>query len=497
MTKKLSLFLFTLSIFIGAAKALPDPAQDSRVQKVYNERQNQLIWIKNGVWTPCAKTLFETLAHAEEEGLWAQDYTPFVEVLKKADLSSLEAQKKADELLTLAVLNYISDIKGERLRPHEVSKNIYLPKVSIDEAELLNEYLSRPQECAWVQELAPSSPEYQHLKKLLALYRQKQAKGGWPELPKNTTLKKGDTGPEVDTLRAQLIAQDVLSPGEEHNDTFDETLEEAVKKYQSLHGLEQDGKVGGSTLTALNTSVEQRIKSIIVSLERYRWYPNPLPSRYLQVNIPGFYLKAVSEGVPAFYMSIITGKEYLKTPVFNALMKGIIFNPAWHVPTSIVNEMLALIRSNPEAYSRTGYHVTHDDSGVHIVQSPGPANSLGRIRFTIESPFSIFLHGTPFVNLFQKTKRALSHGCIRVENPDKLAEFVLNDPEDWPLDRIEEETSKTETKHVKLDQPLQTFITYFTVFEDENHKMNFVEDEYGQDKQVWSALEKAKRNIKE
>ncbi len=496
MIKKLSLFIVTVNIILSVAQALPNPAEDSRVQKVYDQLQNQLIWIKDGEWTLCGRTLLETLSHADEEGLRGEDYIPFVETLQTADLSSPEAQKMADSLLTLAALNYISDMKGERLDPHEASRHIYVEKVSIDEADLLENYLSLSPQCHWIYELAPSTPEYQHLKQLLALYRQKQAQGGWPQLPPGTKLHKGEKGPLVETLRTQLMAQDTLLSDEEGKDVFDEAMEEALKNYQSLHGLEPDGKVGGETLAALNTSVEQRIRSLIVNLERQRWYPSSLPSRYLQVNIPGFYLKAVSEGTPPLYMRIITGKDYLKTPVFNAPMKEIIFNPSWHVPASIVKELLPKIESNPEAFARKGYHVyDNSEGGARIVQSPGNANALGKIRFTIESPFAIYLHGTPQENLFRKAKRSLSHGCIRVENPAKLAEFVFHDPNKWPLDRIKAETSGTATKRIELDAPLSTYITYFTVFEDENHKTNFVADVYGQDPQIWAALEKAKRNV--
>lgn len=228
-------------------------------------------------------------------------------------------------------------------------------------------------------------------------------------------------------------------------------------------------------------------------MERERWLPNPLPSRYLQVNIVGFYVKAVDGGTPAFFMPIITGKAYTKTPVFNAPMEEIIFNPAWHVPASIVRELLPKINSNPSAYARKGYHVSYGPNGTRIVQSPGAGNALGKIRFTIKSPFSIFLHGTPNQKLFEKAKRSFSHGCIRVEDPYKLAEFVFHDPEKWPLSRIKQEASGTRTKRVKLDHILPTFITYFTVFEDQNREIHFVDDHYGQDKKVWKALETARR----
>ena len=498
MTKNFCLFMIVGHLILSFVQALPNPDQDSRVQKVYEHLESQQIWIKNGAWTSCGKTLLDVLSHVDQEGLWAEDYSPFVEALQKVDLSSPEEQKKADALLTLATLNYISDMKGERINPHLVDKNIYVKQVEMDETELLKSHLALTNQCDWIHGFGPSTPEYKHLKQLLALYRQKEEQGGWPQLPKGTKLEKGDNGALVETLRAQLMAQDILPSEGQGNDVFDEELEKSLKDYQALHGLEQDGKVGRETLIALNRPIQERIQSIIVNMEKERWLPISLPSRYIRVNIPGFYLKAVNNGSPTFFMPIITGKQYLKTPVFNASMTEIIFNPSWHVPASIAKELLPKIRSNPEAYASKGYHIydNSEDGRARIIQSPGNANALGKIRFTIESPFAIYLHGTPQQNLFQKANRALSHGCIRVEDPYKLAAFVFDNPQKWALSHIKDEASGTTTRRVKLEQALPVFITYFTVFEGENLKMHFVEDGYGQDKQVWGALKKIRRNIK-
>ena len=489
MIRKICLLFMVGNFFTHFVQALSDPAQDQRVQKVYEPLQGQLIWIKDGQWTPCAKTLLETLAHVDQDGLWQENYTSILTTLQKADLASPEGAKGADEMLTVAALNYISDMKGERLNPHASAKEIYLKQTVIDEAEELQKYLALSDQCGWIQGLAPTSPEYQHLKALLASYREKQAQGGWKQLPKGTKLQKGDQGPLVKILRGQLMAQDALSSQSQGSDLFDEGLEESVKNYQKTHALEPDGKVGGTTLTALNTSVEDRIRSLIVNLERQRWYPSTLPSRYIQVNVPGFYLKAVENGNPAFFMPIITGKEHTKTPVFNAQMTEIIFNPSWHVPASIMHELLPKIEANPGAYAAKGYHFNDG----RIVQSPGKGNALGKIRFTIDSPYGIYLHGTPQQGLFHKANRAYSHGCIRVEDPAKLAAFVFNDPEEWSATRIKKEASGTRTKPVKLDEALPIFITYFTIFEDENHQMHFVTDGYSQDKKLWKALEELKQ----
>ncbi len=515
MTRKIGLLFLMGTLILSQARALPEAHQDPRVQKIYESSPEKLMWIEENKWTTCATTLLKALAHADEDGLWADDYLPFIEHLQKADLASPDAQKEADALLTLAALTYISDMKGGRLDPHAVDKTIHIKQPTPNETALLKEYLSHPGQCAWIQALAPLDADYQRLKQLLALYRQKQAQGGWPQLPKETKLQKGDKGPLVDTLKAQLMAQDALPSSEQGGDIFDAALEEALKAYQESHGLEPDGKVGGKTLKALNTPVKERIQSIIVSLERRRWLPSPLPARYIHVNVPGFYLKAVSES-HSFYMPIITGREQRKTPLFYAPMMEIIFNPSWHVTMNIaVQDKLPKLKRNPHAFSGKGYHF-YDSSGqevspasvnwgsyssgnfpFRIVQSPGNANALGKIRFTIDNPYSIYLHGTPEDKLFKQAKRSFSSGCIRVKDPVKLAEFVFDSPQQWTSARIRQESSGTKTKKVKLDAPLSVFVTYFTVFEDAAHRWHFVEDEYGQDKKLWAALEKAKRHTAE
>lgn len=468
--------------------ALPSAAQDQRVAKVYDHFQGKLIWIKDGRWSACAKALLQALSHVEEEGLQRESFAPILAALDKANLSSPETQKEADALLTLAALNYISQMKGNRLNPHEAVKEIYVKQVAIDEAEELKNYLSLPDQCGWIHGLGPTTSEYQRLKQALASYRHKKAQGGWPQLPQGTKLEKGDQGALVETLKAQLMAQDALPSHGQAGDRFDAALEVAVKNYQKLHGLEPDGKVGGETLKALNIPVDERIRSLIVNLERHRWFPSSLPARYVQVNIPGFYLKAVDGGKPVFYMRIITGKEHTKTPVFNANITEVIFNPAWHVPASIARELMPKINRNPSAYAAKGYHI----NGGKIVQSPGAGNALGKLRFTVDSPFSIYFHGTPQKGLFGKAQRAFSHGCIRVQDPVKLAEFVLQDPEEWSRESIEEESSGTRTNRVALSQKLPVFVTYFTAFIDEDQKVHFVADEYGQDQKLWSALENLK-----
>ena len=509
--QKIKLTLAFLA-FSSTLSGVPDSAE-----LFYKVREGQMAWIQNGKWSPCAQELMQRLSHVDEEGLETQDYAPKLSELQGISLSDPISQMKADELLTSLALTYISDMKGERLNPKKVDKDLYIKQVEVSEAGLLKDYLGSSS-CTWIASLAPSHKDYQDLKELLKDYRAIKAAGGWPELPKGTKLEKGDQGANVEVLRKQLVAQGSLDSAQQPGLHFDDALEAAVKSYQETHGLEPDGKVGPGTLEALNTSVDKRIEQIIVSLERERWLPNDLGSRYIMVNIAGFELDAVSDNKLQFTMPVITGRAYRQTPSFNAHINEIIFNPSWHVPYNIaVSDKLPKLKNNPNAFSGKGYNF-YDSSGnsvsptsvnwsayssgnfpYRIVQSPGSANALGKIRFTIDYEsaklpnLSIYLHGTPDQELFSKSQRSFSSGCIRVEDPAQLAQFVFDEPSTWSLDRIKKETAGTKTDRIKLKDPIPVYITYFTVWKDAQGRTHFVKDIYGQDKQVWDALQKRRK----
>lgn len=512
MKKTLSLWLFLVNFFFSSAEALFEEPKDARLEKLYQQINSEFLWLKDGQWTAHGTALLEALSHKGEEGLPEESFQILLENLKKIDFDSFKGQKEADELVTLAALTYVGEMKGKRTTPSAVDKTIHIKPPAFDEVDYLREYLTSSLTPLGLEKLAPQTETYRNLKKLLALYREKQKKGGWPKLPTGTRLQRGDKGPLVKILKAQLIMQDALSEGHRDGDLFDTTVEQALKTYQQRHALESDGRVGGATLKALNVPIEERIKGILITLERQRWLPYEFPATYLIVNIPGFYLKAVRND-QSLYMPIITGREYRKTPLFTAPLTEITFNPSWHVPPSIAGQdKLPKLQNNPHAFTAKGYHF-YDSLGqevspgsinwgayskghfpFRIVQSPGPNNALGKIRFTLESPFSIYMHGTPNTNLFQKAKRSLSSGCIRVQDPIKLAEFVFNDEKNWSSARIAEAASGTRTRRSKLPKSLPVFVVYETVFQDKQGDWCFVDDEYGQDKKLWTALENNKHN---
>ena len=511
--------LFILPIFLSLFVKPLFAIQDSRLNKVYNMDDPGLIWISDGEWTPCAENVLNQLKKVDEDGLDPEDYQPLLEKLSTLDISNTSEQLEADEILTVAALDYISDMKGERLNPRRIDRQLYYRQVEIDESELLKEYMATDgRSCNWVTTLAPQRKDYRDLKNLLATYRQHQKNQGWPTLPKGDKLERGNTGPEVQKLRDLLAAQGYLDASRAYGDIFDDAVEEAVKLYQANHGLEADGVVGPATTKLMNTSIEERIQRVMVAMERQRWLPEDMGNRYVQVNIAGFELKAVENDQVQFRIPIITGRHYRETPNYSTKMTGIRFNPSWHVPYNIaVQDKLPKLKNNAYAFSGKGYKY-YDSSGSRvdpgsidwgsygrghfpytIKQSPGAGNALGKIRFTLsnkEHGLAIFLHGTPSKHLWKKAKRSFSSGCIRVKNPPQLAEFAFNDPSKWTLDRITQEASGYKTNNVSLDKPLDTHITYFTVWVDDEGQTHFVDDVYGQDKQIWNALQKHKRQYR-
>jgi murein L,D-transpeptidase YcbB/YkuD len=257
-------------------------------------------------------------------------------------------------------------------------------------------------------------------------------------------------------------------------------------------------------------------QQIIVNMERWRWMPRDLGLRYIKVNVASFELEAVAEGKTVLRSPIIVGRTYRKTPLFSAPMTKIIFNPTWHVPHTIaVRDKLPKLRRDPYYFINKGYTVYHTGGGVvdprsidwsqisakdfpyQLTQSPGSMNALGKILFSIDNKFSVYLHSTPEQYLFEKPVRTFSSGCIRVLKVVELAEFVLNDPLKWPKSKVEQAMKGDKTQQVKISDDILVHIGYFTIWVDDKGLPHFAEDIYGQDKLIWQTIERQSKKIKQ
>jgi len=479
----------------------------------------QPLWFTEERKLSCASAVINKIKNADEEGLEVSDYTPFLKRLEeyvgenatKQEGVSQENLLRADLLLSYILLQYISDVRGERLSPKKIDKELYLDKPKIDEPEVLLSLIQSipSNSCDWIEKLAPQNPDYKVLKGVLKDLKSKKERGEEEKnLSHGPSLKKGDKGKRVLELREVLTSRGYNAAGK---DVFDESLEAAVKAYQKNLGLTVDGVVGPIVKEYLSKKLEDRINQVIVTLERWRWMPPILGDKYLLVNIPQFEVRAYKNNQFVFVMPIIVGRSYRETPVFHSEIINVIFNPTCNVPRMIaVQDKLKDVQKNGADYfTKKKIHVykdgheidphqinwrqvTKENFNFHFKQEPGELNALGRIRFTIVSPFNVYLHGTPEQELFDKTKRTLSSGCIRLEDPIKMAEFVFGDTSTWSEEAIKNEINSGKTVTIPLQVPVRVYIQYFTVSKDDQGNVRFLEDVYGQDKQILQALKARK-----
>jgi murein L,D-transpeptidase YcbB/YkuD len=326
-------------------------------------------------------------------------------------------------------------------------------------------------------------------------------------------MKKADYGPHVSQLRVRLKVEGDLGPQEtEDNALFDEIVEEAVRRFQYRHGLEMDGIVGPRTLTALNVPVGFRVRQIMLNMERWRWLPRDLGPGALVVNIAGFSLDVVDRDQVPLTMKIVVGKPYTRTPVFHTAVTSVTLNPAWNIPSRIATkELLPLIRKNPQYL--TNHHITVlqgwgqqtqviDATSIawsqlssryfpyRLRQEPGPWNALGRIKFVLPNPFTVYLHDTPAQALFTHAVRAFSHGCIRLEKPLDLAVYALQGTP-WTREALLAAIEQGDRRTIQLPQPLPTYVGYWTAWVEQDGTVHFGTNLYDRDRRLDMVLQKS------
>ncbi len=331
-------------------------------------------------------------------------------------------------------------------------------------------------------------------------------------MPPGKPLARGDRGERVAALRERLRATGELHASKNAEPVYDDNVAEAVARFRVRHGLQADSIVDGATLSALNVPVERRIMQIEVNLDRYRWLPAEFEKRYLMVNIPDFHLYGYEGGRERLEQRVIVGEEYQNaTPVFADSMTYLVFRPEWNVPSSIlVNEMLPKLREDIYDLAGHGFEVvdTQADTLVRdlssidwddvdpaqlpyrVRQRSGESNSLGLVKFMFPNRFNIYLHDTPSRKLFDQPVRTLSHGCVRVEKPVELADFVLDGQGDWDEKSIREameDPKATRGRAVSLERPVPVYILYLTAFM-RGGELHFRNDPYGKDRRAMKSL---------
>jgi murein L,D-transpeptidase YcbB/YkuD len=474
------------------------------VERFYGAREYAPLWTQAGTPTATAKGVIARLKDAPAEGLDAADYP----VPDFAAATTPDALADADLKLTASMLDYARQAQSGRMHWSQVSADIAYPEHPTDPAEVLSRVTGAKDASAALDGYNPPHKLYKELKAKLAELRGETG-GPVAEIGEGPALKytpaRGKKQPEIvveDSRVPQLRAR--LGIGENADDAhYDAKVAEAVRRFQEDADLKATGILDDRTVKALNSPKRDRqIDTVLVNMERWRWLPRDLGAAslgdaYVILNIPDYTLKVMQNGKPVWTTRVVTGKPGTHaTPLLTETMKYITVNPTWNVPPSIVyNEYLPALQQDPTVLERMGLRLERErDGSIHISQPPGEANALGRIRFNFPNKFLVYQHDTPDKYLFEKTERAYSHGCMRVQNPDQYASVLLNIT--MPGDHYTPEKVRSMYGHSEIDlkfpTPIPVNITYQTAFVDDAGRLQIRKDVYGRDATMLSLLKNAR-----
>jgi len=492
--------------------------------RFYERRAYRPAWSKNRRPLTQVAALDHSIRNAAADGLRPADYhldkiTKILAHLNDmdTDTGSPDDQRLADLdiLLTDAYLILGAHILGGRIDPERLDPMWKAQRRNKDLAADLEDALQADRVEESLADMLPRQSGYDRLKKALAHYRQIEAAGGWQTFPDGTKLQQGDRESRVALLRDRLAVEGFIEgPGKTIDpDFFDNGLADALKRFQTRAGLEPDGVVGRQTRRALNLTVQQRIRQIIVNMERWRWLPQDLGIRYLLVNIAAFSLTVIEEDQTVLKMRVVVGRPYRRTPVFSDTLTYLVLNPYWNVPPTIaIEDILPKVKNDPDFLNKQKIRVLQgwnsgtleiDPASVNwqtvsarnfpyrFRQDPGFQNALGRIKFMFPNPYDVYLHDTPSKELFAKARRDFSSGCIRIERPLELAEYLLRKHPDWPAEKINSAVSGPDVveKTIKLPEPLTVHLLYWTIWVDEQGQLHFGPDVYERDQALDAALQ--------
>lgn len=507
---------------------LPEtPASDAidystELKRFYEAADYSLAWVRDSKPTPQALALIHVLQDAANQGLLPEDYDG---PLWSSRLAMLERSKtpgeqsdqaRFDVALTVSAMRYISDLRWGRVIAGRSQYGLERDRAKFHLAEFLRQQIVEAVDVGKsLQPLEPSFPAYrrtvQALKSYSKLAGEDQEGEGLPVPSKAVRPGNPYEGiPGLVRLLRRLgdLATETTPTG--GGSIYGGELIEAVKRFQRRHGLDPDGVIGQQTWKALKTPIQHRVLQLQLALERWRWLPHEFARPPILINIPEFGLHAYNqEFEPALSMKVVVGRAYRhQTPLFASEMQYVLFRPPWNVPMSIqVKELIPQIVKDRE-YVRKGDYEIVDRQGnmvsegevdddilkalrsgkLALRQRPGVNNSLGLIKFVFPNDYDVYLHGTPAMSLFSRSRRDFSHGCIRAEAPAELAAWVLQDQPEWTPDQIRTAMNGEKTNWVSLDRRIPVLILYTTAVVQEDGEVRFFEDIYKQDDALAEAI---------
>jgi murein L,D-transpeptidase YcbB/YkuD len=447
--------------------------------------------------------ILQQFISSEDEGLNPKDYNciSLKKYEKKYNVLQDQERAKYDILFTHSLQKYILHLKRGRMNPNYLYKNWDLQRNSIDINQTIAQLLKSDSLYYKINQLKPNHIVYNSLKKALKIIENYPVDDFTPIAFENKIVLN-DTNPTLIEIKKRLIYWKEMKPVDSLSNIYDTETNVAMRKFQIRHGLAADGVIGKGTVDALNFSRRQRKEQILVNLERWKWYPPDMGTEYVVVNIPDYKLTIVKDQDTMRTHKVIVGRDKRPTPILSSRLSGVILNPTWTVPPTILKEDVIpaiarnrnyLVQTNIKVYNSNGNEVSarnwklSDAKGYRYVQSPGVFNSLGMVKFVFSNRFSIYLHDTNHRDFFGKQIRSLSSGCVRVENPLKLAEYLLTDEGNWDIEKITKTLQNGKTKGVQIKKEVKIHILYWTAWADNNHLI-FRDDIYNLDADLYRKL---------
>ena len=437
---------------------------------------NSYAWYETSGLIEEAAHLYTHLNNLQDEGILEEaPYIKNLDSLINDPVVTTKPDSVLEILLTAEYLFY-ADRVWNGISENQTSKlEWYLPRKKLD-LPYITDSLIRDTSAPLFSDNY-SNQQYNLLKSSLKKYRQLEISADWKQIDVKNKFKLNDHSPDIVLIRKKLYELGDLDQNT-GSDIFDDSLQSAIKSFQIRYGMKVDGIMGAAFLKYLNTPIQEYIRKIIINMERARWVPLDLKSHYLLINIPSFTLYAYDNNNLDFSMNVVVGKNVHKTVLFSGDIKYIVFSPYWDVPASILkNEILPGIQKDPNYLKRNNMEWV----GSRVRQKPGPKNSLGLVKFLFPNSYNIYLHDTPAKSLFQESTRAFSHGCIRLGEPEKLANYLLRNSPDWTPEKINAAMHKGVEKYVTLKNPVPVYIGYLTAFVDNKGRINFRDDIYKRD----------------
>jgi murein L,D-transpeptidase YcbB/YkuD len=475
------------------------PAVKSYARQTFNfyrQRKYTYAWFANGTLIKQANNLSSRMMDLQNDGV-------FKNIPYKKTLDSLlnSTNNKTDkklpditfELLLTSQYFFFAELAWQGMNT-SVSQSVkwYLPRKKVSYDQYLDQVLANPNGALPANE--PVYRQYGLLRKFLMQYRALDAKNNWVQI--NTGGKVFTPGDS--SLAIVLIKKRLFNLGDYYGDTlnhsFSIALFTAIRQFQERYGLKVDGLPNKETVSALNVPLKNVIRQIMVNMERSRWLPIFLNTDYIAVNIPEFKLHVYHADSLLWSCEVVVGKAVHQTTIFYGEVKYVVFSPYWNVPPSIVrNEILPGINRSSHYLAEHNMEITGHEGGLPVVrQKPGPENSLGLVKFLFPNSYNIYLHDTPSKSLFNDSTRAFSHGCIRVQEPAKLAAFLLKNDKAWDSSKISIAMHSGKEQYDTLTNKVPVFIAYFTAFTDRDNRLNFKKDIYHLDEKLAALLSSGK-----